>query len=100
MKTMRIGNGQHMRQATGKRRAIRRRLGGDQRGARRSGLAGHRDFASTRVGTWGAVLIGLLIVAFTAYGMTVGDRELLGKIWSLISGAAGAIVAWLGLRRT
>jgi len=79
--------------------AARHRLGGHSRG-RRSRLAGRRNLISIRVGTWTAVLIALLIVAFTAYGMAVGDHELLGKIWSLISGAAGAIMAWLGLRRT
>jgi hypothetical protein len=88
-----------MRPSTSKPRAAKRRVEGGQRGGSRSRLGERPDLASTRVGAWGAVLMGLLVVAFTAYGMIAGDHELLGKIWSLISGAVGAIMAWLGLRR-
>jgi hypothetical protein len=88
-----------MRPSTSKPKAAKRRVRGSQREGGGSRLGPSRDLASKSVGVWGAVLMGLLVVAFTAYGMIVRDQELLGKIWSLISGAVGAITAWLGLRR-
>jgi len=89
-----------MKPRTTKPRAAEHRRRGNQRHGHGNRLPQHTDPAATRVGIWGAVLLAMLVVAFTAYGMTVGDHELLGKIWSLISGAVGAIMAWLGLRRT
>ena len=87
------------RPSTNKARGAKRRVAEGERGGRGKPTAKPPELARTSVGAWGSALIGLLVIAFTAYGMIIGDHELLGKIWSLISGAVGAIMAWLGLRK-
>jgi hypothetical protein len=88
-----------MRPGTNKALAVTRRVAGGRCGGEGRQVRKQPLLAKASVGAWGAALIGFLVIAFTAYGMIIGDHELLGKIWSLISGAVGAIMAWLGLRR-
>jgi hypothetical protein len=48
-----------------------------------------------------AITTLLLVVSFAAYGMVVGDRELLASVWGIVRIGAGVLVVWaLGDRFT
>jgi hypothetical protein len=62
----------------------------------RRSVTDKRDFVRARVMGWVAVLTGVLVGAFPAYGMISGDREVLSEVWSCVKMAAVAIMAWAG----
>lgn len=43
-----------------------------------------------------AFLTGFLVIAFAAYGMAKGDRDLLLEVWSLTKISATLLIAWGG----
>lgn len=64
--------------------------------SRRLKVRDSRDLVKTRVMGWVAVLTGVLVGAFAAYGMIAGDHEVLSEVWSCVKVAAVAIMAWAG----
>jgi hypothetical protein len=63
---------------------------------RRRQVRDSRDLVKTRVMGWVALLTGVLVGAFAAYGMIAGDHEVLSEVWSCVKVAAVAIMAWAG----
>jgi hypothetical protein len=58
----------------------------------------NRDLLRSRTMVGAASFAGLLMCAFTAYGMLWGDRELLLEVWSLVKILVVTLIAWAGGR--